>query len=722
MHGRLYRFTAHARKNGTYYISIMDVSEQSGPNPVIDKVSDFKLLMKGGSGDATTFSSDGKGSTALLLANGVRTQGQLAIAQGGSVEGAKESPVTGGASPPTVAGAVEKPSTIDIPHGQPDPVQQTALIINRSAKVLATSEPTNVGALQANAKKVDNAHWGALATHTAEASIGSLLAGGNPITLFAEPSTKKDLGFEDGDVRPPPIALGQLQIAPARTPGIKVKAYSANEFDIVYLRADSTNPHDVRLRPDDAAIIVRAFLLAKLTTARLEMHTTLQSLAKQRVKVEGCDPKHHATKGSFGRALDKVRSLRAKIARTKKAAMLARLKRECRRIRAMATRSHAKDAGNGTRLIVRRERALDKLRAPHDRAARLLRAMFIECESSHSRGKHDSKALPANFLLAGEDRLARWTESMRELSQDKKGVALFINVALLVSTICWVWLPYRYGHNSPMFDVVLGVLLCIGLIFMLLNALNLKSVKQRLEEHLHEVAVDGLNNVLAALVQSNANVAATYIEVASNVGVADGVAPEPLLCEMDRALNLKDRLNSIEAVVKARQAHVTTGVKHIEEHRDRVRRSITAAGSGVFVGFFTYEVGESVMNYLHLTHQQDQGAMLYWLFANNARITNSARQDDAPEVHAHAMPAVSVPAGAPGAQPPALAKVAAQGETASTVHHGQKLNTVFVESFHRPELLAHSMLLTITIIVSVFTAWIAMRKPAAEQAGGHGHH
>ena len=102
------------------------------------------------------------------------------------------------------------------------------------------------------------------------------------------------------------------------------------------------------------------------------------------------------------------------------------------------------------------------------------------------------------------------------------------------------------------------------------------------------------------------------------------------------------------------------------------------------------------MNYLHLTHQQDNGAMLHWLFVNSDILRAGGNLQ-----HAH------------------------QATHESSAGHGHpQLTPEFVPlaNFHKPELFAHSCLLTITIIVSVLTAWIAMRKPAAEQGAGHGHH
>jgi hypothetical protein len=292
-----------------------------------------------------------------------------------------------------------------------------------------------------------------------------------------------------------------------------------------------------------------------------------------------------------------------------------------------------------------------------------------------------------------ESRLAGWTKDGRDAVQRYKGAVLVLGAVLFAWLLAWVWIPYLGNYQyeargSAWLFAGLGA----GAVFFLVNALNLKSIGHRLEEKVHERAVEKLRAILESMVQTNANVAALNLIVPFPGRVIRAIPPESLLERMDGALKVRDRFNSIAAVIKARQAHVVDGAKHIEEHRDRVRRSIAAAGSGVFVGFFTYEVGESIMSYLHVTHQQDSSAMFYWLAANGERI----RARGAAQAHGHA--------------------------DSGTVAHAPALHPDFVAAYHKPELYAHSWLLTITIIVSALTAWIAMRKPAAEQAGGHGHH
>ena len=142
---------------------------------------------------------------------------------------------------------------------------------------------------------------------------------------------------------------------------------------------------------------------------------------------------------------------------------------------------------------------------------------------------------------------------------------------LFAWTMTWVWVPYIFGHPyNASGAAVLGGFLLFGLFFFLLNTLNLKTVMEKLEEKVHEAAVDRLNAVLASLVQTNTNVASVNLLQDSRNRSFDGIASESLLQRMDDALQVKGRLKSIESVIKARQLHVVDGAKHIQEHRDRV--------------------------------------------------------------------------------------------------------------------------------------------------------
>lgn len=514
----------------------------------------------------------------------------------------------------------------------------------------------------------------------ARAGLSTMLADGDPIPLYQQippPGT---------DPHTPPHRLGMLRIedGPAATVAIEDRTLNVR-IDIVYRRpaAPDASADLHRIAPDDAAIVVRVYLLAKINAARIEMRDILLLLTQRRGRIAALARRNR----SGGLAAQR---------------MLSRLEDD---------EEHAgghDHEGGAPRARRRRRGAGSNLLAKARRWSwRTVVAVRKRVHRSPAWTAFARRAAPACDALARhaarypmafyEDWLARRTAAMRETLHRWKLLAGLFTVLLFAWILFWVWVPYtgNYAYEPIGSDILACLLVGVGA-FFLLNTLNLKTIPDRLDEKVHELAVDELNALLASLVQTNANVASVNLADGAFSAYDDGMAPEALLCRMDDTLHMKERLKSIEAVIKARQAHVLDGAHHIKEHRDRVRRSIAAAGSGVFVGFFTYEVGESVMGYVHVTHQQDSSSMLHWLFANSANI----RADERSTKHAAAAPHA----------------------TATSAHGHPQLDPEFVSNFHKPELYAHSWLLTITIIVSALTAWIAMRKPAEEQGGGHGHH
>jgi hypothetical protein len=684
---RIYRFIAYPLRAGGYYIAIEEVADNK---VVADKqraevpqelVSKAAAKSNAGTEKESAELDDHKGSSKLRKMQGGENNvgvARLTGAQPPDQEGlAKlgQMPADMTAETETKSYKPKQPArkTQPIPsHGVPAagkvtvtfhgvgpaperevPVENLALEQEGKGEAATMKRPMNAKTFPQDHIKheIERGSTTRIAKH--EPSIGSMLAGGDPIAMFSEPTA------EDIDPGRPTQTMGNLILMESTQPSspISIKeTLQSDIFEIIYMRPDAPlrEGSSTELAGDDIAMILRAFMLARISVARLEMRDTLQQLARRRQEAAAL--------------------ARPPAGRLDSCAMLARLQ----------------DEGHGA-----------------------------------SHGDKDGFAF--RLLAALEGIVAQGTASLRKAMQENKVSVLLLGVLLFAWVLGWVWIPYLgdYRYEARGVEVLL-LLLGGGAVFFLFNALNLKSVEQRLEETMHEQAVDKLNAILASLVQSNANVAALNLTMPLPGRVGSGLPPESLMDQMDCALKVKERFKSISSVIKARQAHVVDGAKHIEEHRDRVRRSIAAAGSGVFVGFFTYEVGESVMRFLHVIHQQDPSAMLYWLFANSDRIRVVAQP--APSVHALTS---NLAAPTAGANEGVIAPVAALADSSHfqrgpvethTVAHGPTLDAHFVTSYHKPELLAHSWLLTITITVSVLTAWIAMRKPAAEQSGGHGHH
>lgn len=271
-----------------------------------------------------------------------------------------------------------------------------------------------------------------------------------------------------------------------------------------------------------------------------------------------------------------------------------------------------------------------------------------------------------------------------------------------------IWAPYMgqpgASTSSRVFWSVVGAiwpacLVVVAAVF-LFYALNLRPLQERAQEMLVEWRTHRFADLVASLGSANANVATSRVGIRWIwQGTPDGATrqegvellvppvPETVLSRLDEQLHVKERLTSLERVLKAHDTQTAEKMHHIEESQAKVRRAITAGASGVFVGLVTSEVGEMVFRYLHVVGESDQNALLFWLTEQRNAIA------DAP-VH------TGTEAGA----------------------HGHSPREDYAHKFHHHELFAHSLLLTITLVFSLIAAAIAIRKPANEQGGGHGHH
>lgn len=283
-----------------------------------------------------------------------------------------------------------------------------------------------------------------------------------------------------------------------------------------------------------------------------------------------------------------------------------------------------------------------------------------------------------------------------------------ICLATILAALGFIWAPYLdlptaavpWRELRPVFGyITLTGAIIVGLIFLFF-ALNFRTLAERAGEMLIEWRTHRFADLVASLGSANANVAASrigikwaryHMDTASvkeeSVELCVPWIPEGLLARFDEQLHVKERLTSLERVLKAHDTQTAEKMHHIEEDRARARRTVTAAASGIFVGLVTSEVGEMVLQYQHVAGSSDQNALLYWLVEQREAIAGQASHS------------------------------AAEGAG----HHSSPEHE-YAHRFHHEELWAHSLLLTITLVFSLIAAWIAIRKPASEQAGGHGHH
>lgn len=242
-------------------------------------------------------------------------------------------------------------------------------------------------------------------------------------------------------------------------------------------------------------------------------------------------------------------------------------------------------------------------------------------------------------------------------------------------------------------------------------SLNLRTINDRIEEKIEATTSDELDKTLSSLTQNNASVAALHTNPEPI-----GFVPELLLRKLDDEFRTKEAVGSLEKVILARKRDMTMRVLHIKEHQQKARRAATAAAGGVFTGFFTFEVGESVFKYSHFQHGSDDRSMFYWLATEAGHFGNPDLKNE------KAMPPKEVT----GYIQECLkmhgdtykACIEVKKELIQT--QGGKFDAYFKQQYHDSELFGYGMLLIITLTVSLIAGLIGWRKPADEQTGGHG--
>jgi uncharacterized membrane protein len=278
-----------------------------------------------------------------------------------------------------------------------------------------------------------------------------------------------------------------------------------------------------------------------------------------------------------------------------------------------------------------------------------------------------------------------------------------------------------YGLLQPIFGLenlphvvllLIKVTLLLLAVFFALLALNFKNIEDRVHDKILEETNEKLGKILSELTQTNANVASL-----NTLPQAVGHVPELLLRHFDEVLHTKETVAGLEKVILARQREVTAQVHHVKEHQERARRAATAAAGGVFTGFFTFEVGERVFKFMHLIHGQDERSMFFWLTTEAQQFANpdlvNAKKRMPPEMmkEAHGKCVTDNP----NTHLTACKAIELKLDPAHIQDH-------FMKQYQQSEMQAYGILLSITLVVSLIAAAIGWRKPAEEQAGGHGGH
>lgn len=309
----------------------------------------------------------------------------------------------------------------------------------------------------------------------------------------------------------------------------------------------------------------------------------------------------------------------------------------------------------------------------------------------------------------------------RKLIQSAFGVASYCRIYwVLIVGLMIIILPFFLKspidpHSTVATLAGCGHLIILtGVVLAFLGvSLNLRTMEDRVGEKIEETTADELDKILSGLTQSNASVAALNTLPATEVCV-----PELLLREFDEKFRTKDAISSLEKVILARKRDLTMRISHIKEHQQRARRAATAAAGGVFTGFFTFEVGESVFKYHHFQHGTDDRSMFFWFSAEAGHFGNPDLKNENKVKPKEVTDYFNACKEKHGAMHSACMEIKKE----LTESHNGKFDAYFKQQYHNPELVTYGILLIITLTVSLLAALIGWRKPAEEQGGGHGKH
>lgn len=203
-----------------------------------------------------------------------------------------------------------------------------------------------------------------------------------------------------------------------------------------------------------------------------------------------------------------------------------------------------------------------------------------------------------------------------------------------------------------------------------------EEIHHSLTTHMHNITQTTLSVALGNLERSPKPNTYSYI-------------PEILVAEMDREIGTDEAVDGFEKLIRNRMKSTEITVKRAHEGQQHARRTVMAAGSAVFTGFFAYEVGEAIIHYQHLQSKCDVVSFYYWNFSQIGKAV-------------------------PASNPPDHTTYA---NTVSQQHVCSSY-----EDFHAHELSSTGILLLATLAVSLLTAMIAIRRPSDEHEGNHEHH
>jgi hypothetical protein len=175
-----------------------------------------------------------------------------------------------------------------------------------------------------------------------------------------------------------------------------------------------------------------------------------------------------------------------------------------------------------------------------------------------------------------------------------------------------------------------------------------------------------------------------------------------LIKQMDREIGTLEAVESFKRLVNDRIKTTEAAVKKTHEGQQHARRTVMAAGGAIFTGYFAFEAGGKVIEFQHLQSKCDIMSFLNMAMNRGSRLPEPPRESHDPLETATQKNASS----------------ASQATTEVAATHG--CNTY--EDFHYHQMHSTGLLLLATLVVSLLTAIVTIRKPSDEHGGGGGHH
>jgi hypothetical protein len=210
-----------------------------------------------------------------------------------------------------------------------------------------------------------------------------------------------------------------------------------------------------------------------------------------------------------------------------------------------------------------------------------------------------------------------------------------------------------------------------------------EEIHHALTTHMHEITQTALSVSLGNLVRPAKPQAYSYF-------------PEMLIKQMDKEIGTLEAVESFKRLIGDRIKTTEAAVKKTHEGQQHARRTVMAAGSAIFTGYFAFEAGEKVIEFQHLQSKCDMLSFYHW----NQWVSPYATKEELRK------------------NDELISK--ANSHTATQVAGTHVCNSY--EDFNNHQVHSTGLLLIVTLVVSLLTAIVAIRKPSDEHGGGGGHH